>query len=134
MWFSCVNNIIEVYFHVCEFAFTNILTGEIQLYTTFLFLQAIYAVVPNPSAMLVTPGNYRLVSGQRPSLNTVPPPRDRLCLVGQYELVSLGFVPDHIHGANSSTLMSPHNCLALADTNIHHTTLFEQLIRRISLV
>ena len=125
MCFSCVYKVLEVYFRVYEFAFTHILTGGIRLYTTFLFLQAVYAVVANPRAMLVIPSNYRLVSGQRASLKTVPPPRDRLCLVGQYELVSWWFVPDHIHGTNSSTLMSPHNRLALADTNIHYTSLFD---------
>ena len=109
---------LEGYFHVCEFAFTQIPTGEIQLFTTLPFLQAINAVVANPSAMPVIPSNYRLVSGQKAFLKTVPPPpsRDRLSLGVQNELVSWWFVPDHIHGISSSTLSSRHERLTLAVT------------------
>ena len=70
-------NMLEGYFHVRVFAFTQIPTGEIQLSTTIPFSQAIYAVAANPSAMPMNPSNYRLVSGQRASIKTVPPPRDR---------------------------------------------------------
>ena len=66
--------------------------------------------------MPVIPRNYRLVSGQRASLETVPLPRDRLSLGGQSELILWWFVPDHIHGTSSSTPMSRYNHLALAVT------------------
>ena len=84
MWFLyIVSNMLEGYFHVCKFAlFTKFPIGENQLFTTLPFLQAIYAVVANPRAMPVIPSNYRLVLGQRASLKTVPPPRDRQPLGG----------------------------------------------------
>ena len=69
---------LEGYFR----AFTQILTGEFQLSTTIPFLQAIYAVVANLSVMPVIFSNYRLVSGQRASLETVSPPRERQPLGG----------------------------------------------------
>ena len=53
---------------------------------------------------------------RRASLETIPPLRDRLTLGGQNELISWWFVPDHIHGANSSIPMLLHNRLALAVT------------------
>ena len=56
-------------------------------------------------------------TGRRASFKTVPPPRDRLSLRGQSELISWWFVPDHIHGTSSSTPMSQYNCLALAVTD-----------------
>ena len=59
---------------------------------------------------------YRLVSGQRASLEKVPAPRDRLSLVGQSDLVSWWFVPDHTHGTSSSILLLRYNRLALAVT------------------
>ena len=88
--------------------FTQISAGEIQLFTTLLFFfQAIYAVaVRIKTTMPVIPSNYRLVSVQRASLETVPPPRDRLSLGGQSELISWWFIPDHIHGTSSSILFS----------------------------
>ena len=104
-------NMLEGYFHVCEFEFTQITTGEIQLSTTLPFLQTIYAVVANLSAIPVIPSSYRLVSGQRASTKTVPPPRDRLSLVGQNELVSCG-----LYRTSSSTLLSRNKRLALAVT------------------
>ena len=109
---------LEGYFHVYEFAFTQIPAGDIQLSTTLPFLQAIYAVVANPSAMPVIPSNYRLVSGQRASIKTVLPPRDRLSLGGQNELMSWWFVPDHIRGTSSATPRSRYNRLALAVTRL----------------
>ena len=99
-------------------AFTPIPTGEIQLFTTLQLLQAMFAVVVRrKQTMPVIPSNYRLVSGQRASLETVPPPRDRLSLGGQSELLSWWFVPDHIHSTSSSILLSRYNRLALAVTN-----------------
>ena len=71
-------------------------------------------VVRRKSTTPVFPSNYRLVLGQRASLETVPPPRDRLSVGGQSELISWWFVPDHIHGTSSSTPMSRYNRLALA--------------------
>ena len=46
--------------------------------------------------MPVIPSKYRLVSGQRASLETVPPPRDRLSLGGQSELIPWWFVPEQL--------------------------------------
>ena len=68
--------------------------------------------------MPVIPSNYRLVSGQRASLETVPPPLDRQSLGGQSELISWWFVLDHIHGTTSSTPMSRYNRSALAVTKL----------------
>ena len=113
---------LEGYFLVCKFAFTQIPTGEIQLSTTMPFLQAIYSVVANPSAMPVVPSNYRLVSSQSASIKTVAPPRDRQPLGGKNELVSWWFVPDHIHGTSSSTLSSRNKRLVLAVTKISKTS------------
>ena len=62
-------------------------------------------------------------TGQRASLRTVPPPRDRLPTGGQSELVLWWFVPDHIHSVTSSTPMFRPKRLALAVT-IHRN--FEQ--------
>ena len=64
---------LEGYFHVCEFEFTQITTGEILLSTTLPFLQTIYAVVANLSAIPVIPSSYRLVSGQRASTKNGSP-------------------------------------------------------------
>ena len=55
-------------------------------------------------------------TGQRASLRTVPPPRDRLPTGGQSELVHWWFVPDHIHSVSSSTPMFRPKRLALAVT------------------
>ena len=44
-------------------------------------------------------------TGRRASFRTVPPPRDRLSLGGQSELISWCSVPDHINGTSSSTPM-----------------------------
>ena len=55
-------------------------------------------------------------TGRRTSFKTVPPPRDRLSLGGQRELISWWLVPDHIHGTNSTTPMSRYNRLVLAVT------------------
>ena len=55
-------------------------------------------------------------TGQRASLRTVPPPRDRLPTGGQSELVLWWFVPDHIHSVSSSTPMFRPKRLALAVT------------------
>ena len=55
-------------------------------------------------------------TGQRATLRTVPPPRDRLPTGGQSELVLWWFVPDHIHSVSSSTPMFRPKRLALAVT------------------
>ena len=55
-------------------------------------------------------------TGQRASLRTVPPPRDRLPTGGQSQLVLWWFVPDHIHSVSSSTPMFRPKRLALAVT------------------
>ena len=54
--------------------------------------------------------------GQRASLRTVPPSRDRLPTGRQSELVLWWFVPDHIHSVSSSTPMFRPKRLALAVT------------------
>ena len=68
------------------------------------------------SVIPVTFSRNRLESGQKLSLETAPPPRDRLSLGGQSELMSWWFVPDHIHSTSSSTPMLRHNRSALAVT------------------
>ena len=78
--------------------------------------------------MPVIPSSYRLVTGQRASLETVPPPRDRLSLGGQSELVSWWLVPDHIHDTSSFILLSRYNRLARAVTlleKLGYSTKFE---------
>ena len=60
-------------------------------------------------------------TGRRASSETVLPPRDRLSLGGQSELVSWWLVSDHIH--NSSTPMLRYNRLALAVTKHSRRTL-----------
>ena len=74
--------------------------------------------------MPVIPSIYRLVTGQRASLETVPPPRNRLSLGGQSELISLWFVPDHING---TILLLRYNRLPLAVTK-HHEIWYHFLI------
>ena len=63
-------------------------------------------------------GSQQLQTGtvRRASFKTVPPPRDRLSLGRQSELISWWFVPDQIHGTSSSTPMLRYNRLALAVT------------------
>ena len=68
-------------------------------------------------AIPVISSSYRLVSSQRASFKTVPPPWGRLSFGGQSELVLWWFVPDLIHGTSSSTPMSRHKRTALAVTN-----------------
>ena len=65
------------------------------------------------SVIPVTFSSNRLDAGQKVSPETVPPPRDRLSLGGQSELVSFWFVPDH----SSSTPMSRPKRSALAVTD-----------------
>ena len=55
-------------------------------------------------------------TGRGASFKTVPAPRDRLSLGGQRGLISWWFVPDPIHGASSSILLSRYKRLALAVT------------------
>ena len=66
-------------------------------------------------------------TGQRASLRTVPPPRDRPPTGGQSELVLWWFVPDHIHSVSSSTPMFRPKRLALAVTfNPTNISLFQK--------
>ena len=98
-------------------AFTQIPTGEFQLFTTLPFLQVIYAVaVRRKSTLPVIPINYRLVSGERASRDGSLP-RDQLSLGGQSELVSWWFVPDNTHGTSSSILLSRYNRSSLVVTS-----------------
>ena len=69
------------------------------------------------SVIPVTFSSNRLDAGQKVSPETVPPPRNRLSLGGQSELVSFWFVPDHSHGPSSSTPMSRPKRSALAVTD-----------------
>ena len=95
---------LEGYFLVCRIYSDSRL--RISVIYDLGVLQAIYAVVVwRKSTMPVILSISRLVSGQRASLETVPPPRDRLSLGGQSELISWWFVPDHIHGTSSSILL-----------------------------
>ena len=68
------------------------------------------------STIPVIVGSYRLVPGQRASLETVPPARDRQSSGGQNELKPWLFLPNQIHGTSSSTPMWQYNRLALAVT------------------
>ena len=70
------------------------------------------------STINVVFSSYRLVSGQRASLETAspPPPRDRLSLGGQCDLISWLFLPNHIYGTSSSTPVLRYNRSALAVT------------------
>ena len=61
------------------------------------------------------------------SAGAMPPGRERLSLEGQSELISWWLVPNHIHGASSSTPMSRYNRSALAVTiNLDIPELFSE--------
>ena len=113
-----------VYLQLCSgaiflfVAFTPIPAGEIQLFTTFPFLEDINAVVVRRKYNACDSQQLQICirPESRASLETVPPPRDRLILGGQSEPVSWWFFQDHIHGTSSSIFWLRYNRSALAVT------------------
>ena len=115
MYFCCViNHKLEGCYLVCRIYSDS--RWNSVIYDLVVFTSYLRGGCEERCTLVFIPSNYRLVSGQRESSETVPLPREWLSLGGHSELISLWFVADHIHGTNSSTPMSRYDCLALVVT------------------
>ena len=95
----------------------TILGNSIEFYATIpIFIGCLYGGCEEKKHYARYFQQLKTGIGQRASLRTVPPPRDRLPAGGQSELVLWRFVPDHINSVRSSTPMFRPKRLALAVT------------------
>ena len=88
LYFCCVNNImLEDCFLVCRI-YSDSRWKYSVIYNLVVFTSYLRGDCEKKKHNAVIPTKYRLVSGPRASLVTVPPPRDRLSSGRQSELIS----------------------------------------------